>query len=101
MSDNQPCALCVRELPLTFHHLIPRSTHKRKRIQKKFTIEDRNQGIWVCRSCHSALHKFCTNMELAETYNSIETILSNPSIEKYIKWAKKQKKAYIRTKKND
>ena len=99
MSDNKPCALCVRELPLTFHHLIPRSTHKRKRIQKKFTIEERNKGIWVCRSCHSALHKFCTNMELAETYNSTESLLSNPAVEKYIKWAKKQKKSYIRTKK--
>lgn len=100
MTNNTSCALCVRELPLTFHHLIPRSTHKRKRIQKKYSIEERNQGIWICRSCHSVLHKFCTNLELAETYNSVQALLSHEAIHKYVEWAKKQKKSYIRTKKS-
>ena len=100
MTDNKSCTLCIRELPLTFHHLIPRSTHKRKRIKSFFGVEERNRGIWVCRSCHSALHKFCTNIELAETYNTIQALLSHEEIYKYVKWAKKQKKSHIRTKRN-
>ena len=98
MSDTTPCALCNRQLPLTFHHLIPRSTHKKKRIIKKFSIEERQRGIWVCRSCHAVLHKFCTNIELAEQFNNIAKILSHPPLKKYVHWAKKQKKTYIRTK---
>lgn len=82
--------LCERQLELTFHHLIPRSLHKKNRIKKRFSKQQRQEGIWVCRSCHDAIHCFISNKALATEYNSLEALKTNERIAKHCAWAKKQ-----------
>lgn len=43
------CEICEREVPLTYHHLIPRSTHA-KVLKKKWHPESQlNSVAWLCR----------------------------------------------------
>lgn len=43
------CEICEREVPLTYHHLIPRSTHK-KVLKKGWHPETMlNSVAWLCR----------------------------------------------------
>lgn len=43
------CEICEREVPVTYHHLIPRSTHA-KVLKKKWHPESRlNAVAWLCR----------------------------------------------------
>ena len=43
--------------------------------------------IPICRLCHSTIHRFFTNNELAETYNTVDKLLDNEIFFKYAKWA--------------
>ena len=43
------CEICIRVVPLTYHHLIPRSTHQ-KVLKRKWHPETRlNSVAWLCR----------------------------------------------------
>ena len=44
--EDGNCVLCSRDMPLTFHHLIPRATHK-KMVKKGFDKTELNNGIMV------------------------------------------------------
>lgn len=92
VKPNQ-CALCARDVDLQFHHLIPRKVHRRKRFQKQFTKEQLGHGIYVCRSCHRAVHRFFDEMTLAQDFNTREKLLVEERIQRHIEWAKKQKSA--------
>jgi len=78
--DEGGCPLCERLTYLTWHHLRPRTTHKRL-LRKGFTKEILNQGIqlshgverrvigvWVCRQCHSGIHNNYDQDTLADRY---------------------------------
>ena len=86
------CTLCERDLNCTFHHLIPKSTHKTKAIRKRYSREERSRGIWVCRMCHNAIHTFIPNRMLAMEYNTARALLEHEDIHRYLQWAKKQNK---------
>jgi len=82
-----PCALCGREVPLTFHHYIPRTVHSNKWFKKNFTREQMAEGIDVCRDCHSAVHKFVpSEKELARKYNAREKLLEHEEIATFVAW---------------
>ena len=124
------CELCEREIKLTRHHLIPKSTwqtFKRKKIPAAVEalangqeekarmilggnlidelppeiVEDPNNTLLVrrflsktcniCRPCHSTVHKLHTEMELAESFSTIDKLLEDQELLKYAKWASKQK----------
>ncbi len=86
------CELCGRDKPLTFHHLIPRAVHKRKRFQRRHTKQQlRTHGIFICRLCHNGIHDLMSEKELAESFTTKESLLGHPSIAKHIAWVKKQK----------
>lgn len=47
--DHKECEMCEREVPLTYHHLIPRSMHVRV-LKKKWHPESMlNSVAWLCR----------------------------------------------------
>jgi hypothetical protein len=92
-SNQKNCQLCKRELSLSFHHLIPRLTHKRRWVQQEYTSEQLQRGIWVCHPCHSAIHRFIAHMDLSKTYNSLETLLSHEELGKFVRWSQKQRRA--------
>lgn len=86
------CALCGRHKPLTFHHLIPRAMHKKKRFQKRYDkTELRTRGIEICRLCHDGIHDLITEKELAQHFATQEALLEHPRLGKHIAWVKKQK----------
>lgn len=124
------CELCEREIKLTRHHLIPKSTwqtFKRKKIPAAIEalakdqedkarmilggnlidelppeiVENPNNTLLVrrflsktcniCRPCHSTVHKLHSEMELAESFSTIDKLLEDQELLKYAKWASKQK----------
>jgi hypothetical protein len=86
------CELCKRFMPLTFHHLVPKSTHKLVVKRKLFTKDEVNQrGIDICRPCHSSIHKLIDHKQMAFEYNSLEKLLEHEGVQKWIAWAEKQR----------
>lgn len=95
------CEMCRRYLLLTFHHLIPKDTH-RKYIGKKLPkgVEGEptrwflnTHGTMICRSCHSTVHHFASNDVLGAEYNTLEKLLAEPYIQRWVEFAKNRKPA--------
>lgn len=86
MTDG--CALCGRRgVRTTRHHLIPRRTHRLKRIRRRFERADRlGRILHICRPCHSHIHAVLEEKELAEVYNTREALLSHPEIADFVAW---------------
>lgn len=86
------CELCGRTRTLTFHHLIPRSVHSKKRYINKFgKSEMRDRGILLCHHCHNGLHDLFDEKTLADKLNTRELLLENSKVKKHIEWVRKQK----------
>ena len=94
----QRCELCHRERKCTFHHLIPKFTHKKKWCKKQFTDTERQKGAWVCRDCHDAIHKFIDHKDLAREWNSIAKLKQHPQLKPFVAWVQKQTGHRIKTK---
>lgn len=86
-----PCRLCQREVRLTFHHLIPRKLHKRKRYAKQYTREQLNDGIMICQRCHKGLHRLYSETELGSELNTEKALLDDDAVARHISWVAKQK----------
>jgi|TARA_R110000822_G_scaffold97549_3_gene221273 hypothetical protein len=87
------CALCERSLPLQFHHLIPRRNHRRKSYQRRFSLEEmRTRGIWVCRDCHRAIHRFFDEGQLGLVLNTLEALAATPELQRHAEWARRQRR---------
>lgn len=85
------CALCHRKMPLTWHHLFPRDVHKKFLKRGLMTQQDCVLGISICRQCHNTIHRFFDNETLAEKLHSLESLLEEESIQKWVAYASKQK----------
>lgn len=78
------CQLCEREMKrLTLHHLVPRQTVKPKKADPGPTVN-------ICSACHHQIHALFSNIELAQSLNSLEKIKNEPQIQKFLAWIKKQ-----------
>jgi len=74
------CPICSRETPNQFwhkHHLVPKSKKGK-------------ETILLCDSCGQMLHNLFTNKELKKQYNSLESILANEDVQKWVEWVKKK-----------
>ena len=90
--QESSCELCSRSMPLTFHHLIPKSTHKKWERNNKFTKEQMQSGTMICRQCHSAIHRLIPDaIEMALNHNSVDKLLENEAVVKWCKYASKLK----------
>lgn len=82
------CELCGRSgLPLTKHHLIPKTRHSNKKNKQQF---DRNEVktrlAWICRPCHSHAHKILTEKEMEYGFNTIQALAAHPEMQKFTAW---------------
>ncbi|WP_426776278.1 HNH endonuclease [Lusitaniella coriacea] len=78
------CELCKREMErLTAHHLIPRQTTKRKKVEPSPTIN-------ICSACHRQVHAFFDNRYLAKHLNTLDKLKSDPKMRKFLNWISKQ-----------
>ncbi len=84
---------------LTRHHLIPRTRHRNKRNQKRFTRETvRERVTWLCRPCHKQIHSLIGEKELEQTYNTIESLAVHPGMARFVRWiADKPARLHVRS----
>jgi hypothetical protein len=76
------CELCEREVEnLTVHHLVPRSRGKKGQMLPT---------ALVCPACHRQLHVLFSNHQLARDFASIEQLKTEPSMQKFLAWVRKQ-----------
>lgn len=87
LKQPDQCEICDRSwIPLTYHHLIPRSVHA-KALKRGWCAEwELNNVAWLCRACHSFVHGIATNEELAKDWSSLERLLAREDTLKWAKW---------------
>eukprot|EP00386_Alphamonas_edax_P008260 GDKI01027125.1.p1 GENE.GDKI01027125.1~~GDKI01027125.1.p1 ORF type:complete len:209 (-),score=54.99 GDKI01027125.1:358-984(-) len=85
------CAMCGREMRLTRHHLIPRTTHSRLRKQFGLSNEQLCVSADICRPCHDMVHRVEDEMTLARHWNTIDSLKSHPKLKGWIEYASRQK----------
>jgi hypothetical protein len=84
------CELCRRDwINLTYHHLIPKSTHERVRKRNWHSEEMLNSVAWLCRACHSFVHRVATNEELAKSWYTVELLEERDDVQAWVKWVGK------------
>jgi len=85
------CELCGSGHALTFHHLIPRTLHNNKWFRKNYSlVVMRESGLTLCRKCHSFIHTQFSEKELGRELNSLDKLLAEESVQRYVSWAKKR-----------
>ena len=81
------CEICQREhLPLTYHHLIPRQVHTKVVKRGWHRDWELNKVAWLCRACHSFVHKIASNEELAREWYSVERLVEREDVQKWADW---------------
>ncbi|WYZ34292.1 hypothetical protein EsH8_I_000568 [Colletotrichum jinshuiense] len=82
------CELCGRDwIGLTYHHLIPRMVHE-KAVKRGWHREDElNNVAWLCRLCHSFVHRFAGHEELARHYYTVELLLEQDEVVRFAQYA--------------
>lgn len=83
------CEMCERTMKLTRHHLIPKAMHSRWKL-KGYSKEHLNTCALLCRGCHSAVHHFYSEKELADKYFTMELLLQSEDVMRHAQWASKQ-----------
>ena len=84
------CELCERRMPLTQHHLVPRSQHAAHRA-RGVTQAHLSRTLACCRQCHNAVHEAADEATLAASYASRDALLGHPAIARFVAWAAKQR----------
>jgi len=84
------CEICERDwIPLTYHHLIPRSVHAKvlkRGWHEEWTL---NSVAWLCRACHSFVHGIGSNEELAREWFTIDLLREREDVQKWGMWVGK------------
>ena len=90
--ETMLCELCQSEDAYNFHHFIPRTLHTNKWFKRRYTRQEMQQGIEVCKSCHSAIHDLIPDeKELGRNYNTKKKLNSHAEVGKYIRWKRKRR----------
>lgn len=50
-----------------------------------------NHGINVCRLCHDGIHDLYDEMQLAKQFPTLESLLSDESLQRHFAWVAKKK----------
>ena len=88
-TNSFECELCGRFIQTTRHHLYPKETHDwlKKKSETKYNSSELRKTIALCRMCHSAIHRFHPNRELATDFYTLELLLECDLVYKFAKWA--------------
>ena len=81
------CEICDRQwIPLTYHHLIPKQVHE-KALKRHWHDDWRlNSVAWLCRACHSFVHRIASNEELAKDLWTVDLLMSREDVRAWAKW---------------
>lgn len=81
------CEICERDwIPLSYHHLIPKEVHAK--VLKKGWHDEwmLNSVAWLCRACHSFVHRMASNEELAREWYTVDRILERDDVQDWARW---------------
>jgi hypothetical protein len=82
------CELCGREpIATTRHHLVPRTLSSRKSVRVRLP-ERIGETVDLCEPCHFHVHRTFTEKELAARFFTLESLLADERIIKWIQWIK-------------
>lgn len=103
-NTSRLCELCGREMPLTVHHLIPRSTHgfyqSHASLLPQFhpprtcatKLELSLHQARVCRPCHSQIHRLVPDHRvLATEFGTVERLLTREDVRKWVSYISSQR----------
>ena len=83
----EACEICERDwIPLSYHHLIPRGVHAKVRKRGWHDEWTLNSVSWLCRACHSFVHRMASNEELAREWFTVDRILEREDVQVWAKW---------------
>ena len=92
------CELCRSEEAHNFHHFIPRTLHANKLFKKRFTRDQMQQGMELCKSCHTAIHDLIPDAkELGRSYNTRRKLLAHPQLRKFVRWKQRRARSGLQT----
>ena len=94
MAEQKPCRLCGRitRRGTTEHHLIPRTCHSNKWFKQRYSREQMQETISVCRDCHSSIHRLIPReKDLGRNYRTVETLLAHEELGKFVAWVRKRR----------
>ncbi|HEX8657655.1 MAG TPA: HNH endonuclease [Hymenobacter sp.] len=80
-ASESRCGLCEREVQATSrHHLVPRE-------------EGGKHGpvVNLCQPCHSSVHRFLSNRDLARRYPTLEALRQAEELQTYLHWIRRQR----------
>lgn len=87
------CELCQAEEAHNFHHFIPRTLHSNKWFKRRYTREQMQEGVQVCKQCHQTIHDLIPKeKELGRHYNTMDKLLAHPQVAGYVKWKRERPK---------
>ncbi len=82
------CPLCKRQMikdkNVDKHHLIPK-------------CKGGKETKYMHKICHQKIHSVFTEKQLARDYNSVEMLLTNQEIQKFVEWVKKKPEDFYDT----
>ncbi|GAA4370206.1 HNH nuclease-like protein HlpB [Hymenobacter saemangeumensis] len=79
--DASVCGLCERQVAQTSrHHLVPREEGGRY-----------GPTVHLCQPCHSSVHRFLSNRELARRYATVEALRGAEELQTYLSWIRRQR----------
>ena len=88
------CELCERLMPLSEHHLIPRTLHAtyaRKGTHTLGWLRSRANIAMLCRQCHTAVHNHINHEDLGAKFDTVEKLLEHEAVFKWSSYASKLK----------
>lgn len=84
------CEFCGEEDVYDFHHFIPTTLHRNKWFKKRYTKEQLQEGMEVCKLCHKMIHNVISSeKDLGRKFNTCSKLKSHPKLARYLKWRKK------------
>ncbi|ROT42750.1 hypothetical protein SODALDRAFT_326909 [Sodiomyces alkalinus F11] len=87
-AEEEGCELCGRDwVPLTYHHLIPRFVHDKALKRGWHPAEALQNVAWLCRLCHSFVHRFASHEELARYYFTVDRLLAEEEVVRFARYA--------------
>ncbi|CAD6455786.1 66129792-84d8-4b93-851e-aa57c8a5649d [Sclerotinia trifoliorum] len=85
--STNACELCNRDwIPLTYHHLIPKFVHTKVLKRGWHTQEELNNVAWLCRACHSFVHRVAGHEELAREFYTVELLGEREDVARFVEW---------------
>lgn len=86
-STTTECEICARDwVPLTYHHLIPRAVHAKALRRGWHREQDLQAAAWLCRACHSFVHRLAGNEELAREYYTVGRLMARDEVRGFAAW---------------